>query len=384
VRLDLNVPLKDGVIKDATRIDAVMPTIRYIVKHSGKAILMSHLGRPDGRRDKAFSLAPVAKAISEKLGKGVALAPDCIGEEAEEEADGLSSGGVLLLENLRFHSEEEENDATFAKQLAALGEVYVNDAFGTAHRAHASTVGVPLLLASQRKQTAMGFLMEQETTTWSKVLSAKVPRYMSIGGGKLNEKLKAISTLGSVFDCVFVGGVAYNVIRAALGQQVGASIIAEKNDDTDYVDISKGLLDKNHNLILPSALVIAHSKDGKWADSKTIDSGDDVPDGYAIVDCIFSGEQLAALGSAHAVVGFGPMGIYEEGFNAGTSAILDALKGNPGCFVVFGGGDTSALLEDYPNVTVSTGGGAAITFLAKGKLEALEALKGNRGYFKKK
>jgi len=226
VRLDLNVPIKNGEVTDTTRIDASLPTIKHILDHGGKAILMSHFGRPEGKKNDALSLAPVAKIIGEKLNHACFMASDCMNVKEE-----IANQSLVLLENLRFHPGEEENSSEFTQHLAELGEIYINDAFGTAHRAHASTYGLPLLFKSQNKPVAAGFLMDKELETWKPVLESEGKKVAIIGGAKLKEKMKAVKKFAKTFDTVLIGGVVANVFLNAKGIDIGSSKYLEKGKE---------------------------------------------------------------------------------------------------------------------------------------------------------
>ncbi len=379
VRLDLNVPLKAGKIKDSTRIDGALPTIKYLVENGAKVILMSHLGRPDGKADPELSLKPVAKAISEKIGQKVKMAPDCVGEEVESLVDSMEDGDVVLLENLRFHAEEEENEPLFVEGLAKLGDAYINDAFGTAHRAHASTAGVPLKLLEEGKEAAAGYLMKEELGIWGEVVASKGKKVLIVGGAKLEEKMKAIKKLAKKMSYVVVGGVPYNVIQKASGIDIGKSLAEEKGKD--FQEEAKEILEKGKNLILGENVVVA--KPDSWDDQQEVPISDGVPEGYVIADIIISDEAKANISSCDYAIIFGPLGIFEKGFTKGTEELAAAIADNPDMSVIVGGGDSALAYKGVPNMKVSTGGGASISYLKDGTLDGLEALKGNVDYFNK-
>ncbi len=383
IRLDLNVSSRNPEeIAEEDRLKAALPTITYVREKGGKAILMSHLGRPKGKVVQNDSLRCVAKALETKLGTSVRFIDDCIGEMPRSAISEMQPGDIVLLENLRFYPGEENNDPEFVKELAKLGEVYINDAFGTAHRAHASTYGLPLLFHQEGKPVAAGFLMQREIELWSRVLQSRGPKYLCLGGKKLKEKIKALEKLSREFDKVYIGGPVYNVVRAAQNRSVGKSLIKEKNDDTDYVAKTREFLGALSNLVLPDELVTARPerevKDGKettiYTEPRTIKEDDEMPEGYMIVDCIYGEEKLEELTKANVVVGFGPFGIFEdERFAKGTRKIGQAL--NNVNTVVLGGGD-SAKAYAGTKAELSTGGGASITYLSKKRLDAIDALEG--------
>ncbi|MBW2984880.1 phosphoglycerate kinase [Candidatus Woesearchaeota archaeon] len=379
VRLDLNVPLKEGKIKDATRIDAALKTVKYLIEQGAKTILMSHLGRPEGKVVDELSLKPVAAALSEKLGKEVKLAPDCIGAEVESIVEGMADSDVVLLENLRFHAEEEANEDGFVEKLAGLADVYINDAFGTAHRAHASTAGVPLKLLEQGKEAAAGYLMKQEIEIWGEVVASSGKKVLIVGGAKLKEKMKAIKKLAKKVAYVVVGGVPYSVIQKAAGMDIGSSLAEEKGKD--YAEEAKEILGKSGNLILGEQVIVA--KPDTWDDQKEISIKDGVPDGYAIADIMISDEAKSNIRACDFALIFGPLGIFEKGFTKGTEELAKAISANPGIKVIVGGGDSALAYKGVPNMKVSTGGGASISYLKDGTLDALEALKGNAEHFKR-
>lgn len=373
VRLDLNVPIKDGKIKDFTRIDACLKTIKYIIDNNGKAILMSHLGRPDGVRNPEFSLKLVAEALTQKLGTEVKLAPDCIGEEVESLVDAMNDKEVIVLENLRFHAEEEANDPAFVDALARLADCYVNDAFGTAHRAHASTYGVALKLLEENKEVAAGFLMDEELKIWKPIVESTGYGVAIIGGAKLEEKMKAVQKLAKTFDRIILGGVVSNVFMKAAGYDIGDSKYTEK--DKDYTDDAKAVLaDKNaKKVILPTQIVLATTNFERKGNA---DPKKGIPKGQLSADVMPTAEDFASIEKASKIVWFGPMGVYEKGFKEGSLSIVKVISKSKG-YTVIGGGDLSAAAEGV-KAKVSTGGGASIQYITKGRLEALEALKGNK------
>jgi phosphoglycerate kinase len=368
VRCDFNVPLEDGRITDDRRIREAMPTIRLLLEKGAAVVLCSHLGRPKGAIPE-FSLAPVAKRVSEILGQRVPLAADCVGPEAESAVRELNPGQVLMLENVRFHPEEEKNDPGFAAELAKGKTLFVNDAFGTAHRAHASTEGVARILPA-----VAGLLIEKELQYLGRALDDPTRPFVAVlGGAKVADKIPVIESLLPKVDRLLVGGgMAFTFLKAQ-GHEIGKSLL-----DGDSLDFVKGVLAKTDKIMLPTDVVVAPSMDaGAHA---TVAGSDAIPADQAGFDIgPKTAEAFAAeVRAAGTVVWNGPMGVFElEPFAAGTRAVALALAECPGTTVV-GGGDSAAAVEQFgvaDRVThVSTGGGASLEFLEGRELPGIAAL----------
>lgn len=373
VRVDFNVPLDKatGAITDDTRIRAALPTIQYLTDRHAVVILASHLGRPKGERNEGLSLAPVARRLSELLDRRVNLMPDSIGPEVEARIAQLHPGDVALLENLRFHPEEERNDPGFASKLAALAEVYVDDAFGAAHRAHASTEGIAHLLPG-----AAGLLMEREIEALSRVLeNPGHPFTAIIGGAKISTKIGVLQNLLDKVDALIVGGGMANTFFAAQGRGVGGSLL-----EPDQIETARGLLagPNREKIHLPIDVVIA--RDATTAGDTKVVAVDAVPEGWAIVNV--GPESLEAFGrqidSSKTVLWNGPMGIFEiPAYAAGTLAVARRLAASRADTIV-GGGDSVAAIEQMGLADrmshVSTGGGASLEFLEGIELPGIKAL----------
>jgi phosphoglycerate kinase len=376
VRVDFNVPMNEetGVITDDSRIRAALPTIQYLIDHKAKVILCSHLGRPKGAPEDKFRLAPVAKRLSELLGKPVATTRDCIGPEAEAAAKALKSGDVLMLENLRFHAEEEKNDPDFSKALASLAEVYVNDAFGTAHRAHASIVGVTKYL----QPAVCGFLLEKELVNLGGILTNPVHPFAALfGGAKVSDKVALIENILGKVNFILVGGGMAATFLKSEGYEVGQSLI-----EADRIQTAADLITKtkanNISLILPLDVVITNDVSDKG--SYQVVTIDKVPKDMKIVDIGPKTMEsfTATLKKCKTVFWNGPMGVYEiPQFAKGSIAMAQLLAGLKASTVI-GGGSTADMVYDMKLADkmtfVSTGGGASMSFLSGEVLPGVEAL----------
>ena len=378
VRVDFNVPLDEKQkVTDAKRIFETLPTIKKIIESGGRAILMSHLGRPKGQPKPEFSLRPVAEKLKELTGKPVQFATDCIGKDVEEQAAKLQDGDILLLENLRFHAEEEKNDSGFAAKLARLGEIYVNDAFGSAHRAHASTEGV----TKHFQQCAAGYLMQKELAYLGKAVGNPERPYVAVlGGAKISGKIDVISNLLDKVDALLIGGgMAYTFFKAE-GKEIGKSLLEE-----DKIGLAKEIIakaaEKNVKMLFPVDCVLADKFD-KDANTEIVDAGGIKPDWQALdigpkTIELFKNELL----NAKTVVWNGPMGVFEmDKFATGTNEIAKLLAETTrkGAMTIIGGGDSAAAIAkmglEKEMSHVSTGGGASLEFLEGKELPGVTAL----------
>ncbi|MDR1603877.1 MAG: phosphoglycerate kinase [Gracilibacteraceae bacterium] len=379
VRVDFNVPMDESLrVTDETRIRAALPTIRYLRENGAKIILASHLGRPKGGFEAKFSLAPAAAALGRLIGAPVTMAPDCVGAETTALAAGLQPGEVLLLENLRFHPEEEKNDPAFARQLAALADIYVNDAFGSAHRAHASTEGITAFLPAYA-----GFLLEKELTFLGGALNAPERPFAAIlGGAKVKDKIAVVDNLlGKVDTLIIGGGMAYTFLKAQ-GYAVGRSLLDEERLDFAARVLKQGA-ERNVQILLPVDVVAAGAIAAD-APRRVVSVRDIGPEEMGLdigpeTIALFA----AAVRAARTILWNGPMGVFEiDAFAAGTNAIARELANCAGVTIV-GGGDSAAAVEKAglsdKMTHVSTGGGAALEFLEGKTLPGVAALEREAG-----
>jgi phosphoglycerate kinase len=378
VRVDYNVPLDEaGAITDDKRIKATVPTLDYLVKGGAKVILCSHLGRPKGKRDPKQSLRIVAQRLAEILGRPVAFVDDCIGEKVDNTISIMQPGDVVLLENLRFYAQEEKNDPAFAAKLARNADVYVNDAFGTAHRAHASTEGAPQIIKKRGGLCAAGFLMEKELKHLGGALSSPARPFVCIlGGAKVSDKIAVIENLLTQADAILIGGaMAYTFLKAQ-GFGVGKSLV-----ENDKLDLAKSLLEKakEKQFLLPSDHLQA-TKPEAGATTRITD-GPSIEDGWCGVDI---GPQTITryskeIASAKTIVWNGPMGIFEvPEYSKGTFEVAKAVAANKTAVSIIGGGDSAKAVKkagvDKQVTFVSTGGGASLEFLEGRELPGVAAL----------
>lgn len=379
VRVDFNVPLdpETDAIADDTRVRVSLPTIKYLLDNKAKVILCSHLGRPN-RREKELSLAPVAQRLSQLLGQEVKMAADCIGPEVEQMASALKEGEALMLENLRFHPEEEKNDPAFARALAPLAQVFVNDAFGTSHRTHASTVGITQYLPS-----VAGFLIEKELEIMDKALNnPERPFTALIGGAKISDKMGMLEHVLDKVDSLLVAGGMGATFLKSLKYEMGEFLVAEEKVGVAQKLIDKAA-DKGVHLLMPSDVVVANKFDSQ-AKSKTV-SITNVPSGWYVMDIGPRTTKLfaAKLRKSKTVIWNGPVGVFEfPRFQKGTRVIAEVLAGLDATTVI-GGGSTAEAVQEmglvHKMTHVSTGGGASLKFLEGKPLPGITALLDNKG-----
>lgn len=381
VRVDFNVPFDEqGRVSDDTRIKGALPTIKYLLEQNAKVILMSHLGRPKGKVDPKYSLRPVGQTLVDLLGKPVLFLEESFGEKVEDAIQQMPGGTVILLENVRFHDGEEKNDEQMAKGLARLGDVYVNDAFGSAHRAHASTEGVARLV----KPSVGGLLMEKELKfLGEQTANPERPFVVILGGAKVSDKISVINRLLEKADAILIGGAMAYTFQLAQGRKVGKSL-----SEPDKVDIARAALEKARErgvkFLLPADNLVVDSLDfgkGEVGNTRFTQEGEDIPDGWEGVDIgpatidLFKKE----IASARTILWNGPMGIFEiEACSKGTFAIAEAVAGNRDCVSIIGGGDSVKAVKksgQADEVTfISTGGGASLEFLEGKELPGVAAL----------
>ncbi len=383
IRVDFNVPLQDGEVTDNTRILGALPTIRRVIEQGGTAVLLSHLGRPKGEVNPKFSLESVGKALAEALGQPVVFIPESRGEAAEKAVAALSPGSVALLENVRFHPGEEKNDPELAKDFAKLGDLYVNDAFGTAHRAHASTAGI----AEHLKPAVAGYLIQRELEfLGEKTESAEGPFVVILGGAKVSDKITVIDRLLEKADTILIGGAMAYTFALAQGKTVGDSLAEPDKMDTARAALKKAE-ERGVKFLLPVDNVIVDSIDFGNLSVGNVGSSDEsgnIPDGWEGVDIGPKTVELyrSEIAEAKTILMNGPMGIFEiDACNKGTFAIAEAVAANKSALSIIGGGDSVKAVKQagYGDEVsfISTGGGASLEFLEGKTLPGVAALDDN-------
>ena len=376
VRCDFNVPLKDGIITDENRLNGAMPTIKYLVDNGAKVILCSHLGKPKGEAKPELSLAPVAKRLSEMLGKEVVFATDenVVGENAKSAVEKMENGDVVLLENTRYRKEETKNEENFSKELASLAEIFVNDAFGTAHRAHCSTVGAGEFL----EERACGYLIQKELKFLGEAVANPVRPFTAIlGGAKVSDKIAVIEQLLEKVDNLIIGGGMSYTFLKALGYEIGTSLVEE-----DRVEYAKEMMSKAEAKGVKFLLPIDNAVADKFADVEpVITEGANIPEGFMGLDIGPKTIELYVntVNESKTIVWNGPMGVFEfENFNKGTLAVAKAMADLTDATTVIGGGDSAAAVNQLgfgdKMTHVSTGGGASLEFLEGKELPGIVAL----------
>ena len=376
VRCDFNVPLKDGIITDENRLNGAMPTIKYLVDNGAKVILCSHLGKPKGEAKPELSLAPVAKRLSEMLGKEVVFATDenVVGENAKSAVEKMENGDVVLLENTRYRKEETKNEENFSKELASLAEIFVNDAFGTAHRAHCSTVGAGEFL----EERACGYLIQKELKFLGEAVANPVRPFTAIlGGAKVSDKIAVIEQLLEKVDNIIIGGGMSYTFLKALGYEIGTSLVEE-----DRVEYAKEMMSKAEAKGVKFLLPIDNAVADKFADVEpVITEGANIPEGFMGLDIGPKTIELYVntVNESKTIVWNGPMGVFEfENFNKGTLAVAKAMADLTDATTVIGGGDSAAAVNQLgfgdKMTHVSTGGGASLEFLEGKELPGIVAL----------
>ena len=376
VRCDFNVPLKDGIITDENRLNGAMPTIKYLVDNGAKVILCSHLGKPKGEAKPELSLAPVAKRLSEMLGKEVVFATDenVVGENAKSAVEKMENGDVVLLENTRYRKEETKNEENFSKELASLAEIFVNDAFGTAHRAHCSTVGAGEFL----EERACGYLIQKELKFLGEAVANPVRPFTAIlGGAKVSDKIAVIEQLLEKVDNIIIGGGMSYTFLKALGYEIGTSLVEE-----DRIEYAKEMMAKAEAKGVKFLLPIDNAVADKFADVEpVITEGANIPEGFMGLDIGPKTIELYVntVNESKTIVWNGPMGVFEfENFNKGTLAVAKAMAALTDATTVIGGGDSAAAVNQLgfgdKMTHVSTGGGASLEFLEGKELPGIVAL----------